>query len=668
MAFTRLFEPIRINKVVIPNRIVMPAMALFYTGDYTFTERFKAFYRERARGGVGLMILGPMAIDKVGSNPFMPGLFDDRYIEPIREFVDELHRETDARIGVQFMQQGRFASSRFTGIVPIAPSAIASPLNKEIPREMTKDDIAEVEDAFAKAAVRAKNAGFDYVELMAGGSYLIGEFLSPVTNHRKDDYGGTLDKRMRFGLEIIEKVRGAVGNDFFFGIRVSGHDFVKGGNTNEESAIFCIEAEKAGVDCINVTGGWHETNVPQITSDVPPGAYVYLARNIKERVSVPVFASNRLGDPHVAEKVLLSGAADMVCWGRPLIADPELPLKVRAGKLEEVVPCIGCNQGCFDSLAAGLPIFCTLNPRVGREKETKINKTRRSKRIYVAGGGPAGMQCALTARQRGHNVTLFEKNTKLGGQINLVGSVPGKEGFDDMTISLRNRMKVARVKVTLETVLTAKRIKEDKPDVLVVASGAKPARINVPGIDGPRVCYAWDILDGSVSKIGKRVVIIGGGAIGCETALFVARLDVLNDQSFAFLVYHEADDFDRLRKQLYGGGRKITVLEVAERMADNVGVSARWGLLKNLRLLGVDLRSGVKITGIDDNAVIMETKTGTESIRADTIIVAIGSQSISDLSRDVKIVGTQVITVGDAKEPRRISDAVREGFDTALGI
>jgi 2,4-dienoyl-CoA reductase (NADPH2) len=668
MAFTRLFEPIRINKVVIPNRIVMPAMALFYTGDYTFTERFKAFYRERARGGVGLMIIGPMAIDKAGSNPFMPGFFDDRYIEPIREFVDELHRETDTRIGVQFMQQGRFASSRFTGITPIAPSAIASPLNKEVPREMTKDDIAEVEDAFAKAAVRAKNAGFDYVELMAGGSYLISEFLSPVTNHRTDDYGGTLDKRMRFGIEVIEKVRDAVGTDLLFGIRVSGHDFVKGGNTGEESAIFCTRAEKAGVDCINVTGGWHETNVPQITSDVPPGAYVYLARNIKERVTVPVFASNRLGDPRVAEKVLLSGAADMVCLGRPLIADPELPLKVRAGRLEEVVPCIACNQGCFDSLAAGKPVSCTLNPRVGREKETQINKTKTSKRIYVAGGGPAGMQCALTARQRGHNVTLFEKNTKLGGQINLIGSVPGKEGFDDMTISFRNRMKVAKVKVTLETVLTAKRIKEDKPDVLVVASGAKPARINVPGIDGPRVCYAWDVLDGSVSKIGKRVVIIGGGAIGCETALFVARLDVLNDQSFAFLVYHEADNFDRLREQLYNSNRKITVLEVAERMAGNVGVSARWSLLKSLRLLGVDLRSGVKITGIDDNAVITETKTGTESIPADTIIVAIGSQSISDLSRDVKIVGTQVITIGDAKETRRISDAVREGFDTALGI
>ena len=190
----------------------------------------------------------------------------------------------------------------------------------------------------------------------------------------------------------------------------------------------------------------------------------------------------------------------MVCLGRPLIADPELPLKVRAGRLEEVVPCIGCNQGCFDSIAAGLPVFCTLNPRVGREEKTQISKAERSKKIYVAGGGPAGMQCALTARQRGHNVALFEKDSKLGGQINLIESVPGKEGFSDATVSLRNRMKVAGVKVALETALTAKKIKRDKPDVLVVASGAKPARINVPGIDRPKVCYAWDVLDGSVSR------------------------------------------------------------------------------------------------------------------------------------------------------------------------
>jgi 2,4-dienoyl-CoA reductase (NADPH2) len=668
MAFTRLFEPIKINNMTISNRIVMPAMALFYTNDYTLTDRFKAFYKERARGGPGLMIMGPMAIDKVGSNPFMLGLFDDMYIEPIRRFVEELHKETEVKIGVQLMHQGRYASSRHTGITPIAPSAIAGPLNKEVPREMTEDDIIEVRDAFARAALRAKEAGLDYVELMAGGGYLIGEFLSPLTNHRTDEYGGDFNKGMRFGLEVIKKVRSSVGKNFLFGIRVSGHDFVKGGNANEESAIFCAQAQGAGANCINVTGGWHETNVPQITSDVPPGTYVYLARNIKEQVSVPVFASNRLGDPRIAEKVLLSEAADMICWGRPLIADPELPHKVQAGRLGEIVPCIGCNQGCFDSLAAGLPVCCTLNPRVGREKETEVKRTLKSKRVYVAGGGPAGMQCALTARQRGHNVTLFEKTEHLGGQINLIESVPGKEDFGNATISLSNRMQAAGVKVALSTNLTPKKIKRDKPDVLVVASGARPAGIDVPGIDTPNVCYAWDVLDGSFSAIGKQVVIIGGGAIGCETALFVANLNVLNDQSFAFLVYHEADDFDRLREQLYRSSRKITVLEVADRMAANVGVSTRWSLLKNLRLLGVELRSRVRTTSIEEDTVIIETETGTESIPADTIIIAVGSQSVNDLAGNLKIAGTEVIIIGDSGEPRKIADAVREGFDAAMSI
>jgi 2,4-dienoyl-CoA reductase (NADPH2) len=668
MEFVKLFEPIAINTVTIPNRIVMPAMALFYTHDYTLTDRFKAFYRERAHGGVGLMTIGPMAIDKVGSNPFMLGFFDDAYIEPMREFVNELHRDTEVRVGVQFMQQGRFASSRFTGLTPIAPSAIASPHSKEVPREMTQDDIVGVEDAFAKAALRAREAGFDYLEIMAGGSYLIGEFLSPVTNHRTDGYGGPLDKRMSFGLEVIEKVRRAVGKDFLLGIRVSGHDFVKGGNTSEESAIFCAEAQKAGVDCINVTGGWHETNVPQITSDVPPGTYVYLARHIKEHVSVPVFASNRLGDPHIAEKVLLSGAADMICWGRPLIADPGLPVKARSRRLDEIVPCIACNQGCFDSLAAHLPVCCTLNPRVGREMETEIKKASKSKRVFVAGGGPAGMQCALTARQRGHDVTLFEKTERLGGQINLIEFVPGKEDFGDATISLTHRLKAAGVKVVLSTDLTTKKIKRDKPDVLVVASGARPARIKVPGIDRPNVRYAWDILDGSVSDIGKRVVIVGGGAIGCETALFIANFGVLDGRSFAFLVCHEADDFHRLRGELHKSRRKIMVLELGERIAGNVGVSTRWGLLKNLRLRGVGLRSGVKITGIEKDAVTIETENGTESVAADTIIIAVGTESVDDLSGDLDTASTQVVTIGDAKEPRKIGDAVREGFAAALSF
>jgi 2,4-dienoyl-CoA reductase (NADPH2) len=668
MEFVKLFEPITINRLRIKNRIVMPAMALFYTNDYTFSDRYKAFYRERARGGVGLMIIGPVAIDKVGSNPFMPGLFDDSYVGPFREFNVELQRDTDAKIGIQLMQQGRYASARMTGITPIAPSAIPSPLTRDIPREMTKDDIEEVKEAFAKSATRAKEAGFDYIELIAAGGYLIGEFLSPVSNQRTDEYGNSIENRMRFGLEVIKKVREAIGEDLAMGIRVSGHDYMKGGNTVTESALFCTEAEKAGTDSINVTGGWHETNVPQISSDVPPGAFLYLVRAIKEKVGLPVFASNRLGDPVFAEKALRSGAADMICWGRPLIADPELPNKVKAGKLNEIVPCISCNQGCLDSIFSESSVYCVLNPRVGREADIEIKKTKTKKRIFVAGGGPAGMEFALIASQRGHDVSLYEQAEKLGGQINLISAIPGGKEYLNAVCSLKNRMEISGVKVKLKTRLTAAIVEREQPDLLVVASGARPVNLNISGINQPNVVSAWNVLNGNVPDIGKQVVIIGGGATGCETALFIANLDVLSAEAFAFLTYHSADDIGQLRDMLYRSGRTITVLEILDRMAENVGISTRWSLIKNLKLMGVNLRPRTKILGIEENTVIVETDNGKESIAADTIVIAAGTIPINDLTREVTQDGIEVITIGDAREPRKIADAIMEGFDTALKI
>ncbi len=668
MKFIKLFEPITINHLIIKNRIVMPAMALAYTEDYTFSSRFKAFYRKRAKGGLGLMVIGPVAIDKVGSTPLMPGLFDDKYIGPIREFTDELHKDTDAKIGIQLMQLGRFASSSYTGVPPIAPSAIASPISGEVPREMTRDDIEEVKEAYAQGARRAMEAGFDYVEVLAAGGYLIGEFLSPVTNHRTDEYGGPIENRMRFGLEVIKRVRQAVGKDSAMGIRVSGHDFMEGGHTNIESALFCTEAEKVGVNSINVTGGWHESYIPQITTNVPPGAFLYLARGIKDKVSVPVFASNRLGDPLVAERALRSGAADMICWGRPLLADPELPIKVETGKLNEIVYCIGCNQGCFDQLLSGFSVCCVLNPRVGREADTEIKEARVKKKIFVAGGGPAGMEFALVAKQRGHDVTLYEKEERFGGQVNLVAASPGKKEFLNVVKSLKNRMEISGVRIKSKTNLTSKVVEEDHPDVLVVASGARPIEINVPGIAQPHVVSAWDVLNDMVPDIGKQVVIVGGSATGCETALLVANLGVLEPETFTFLHYYSAEDVDRIRKLLLSAGRKITVIDILERMASNVGMSTRWSLIKNLRLMGVELRPKTKLIEITKDAVIVDTELGKESIPADTVIIAVGSRSVDDLAREVKWGKTEVITIGDAKEPRKITDAVREGFDMALKI
>ena len=646
----------------------MPAMALAYTENYSFSNRYKVFYRERAKGGVGLMIIGPVGIDKVGSTPYMPGLFDDRHIRPIREFIDELHKDTDTKVGIQLMHMGRYASSSYTGVPPIAPSAIASPISGEVPWEMTRDDIEEVMEAYAQGARRAMEAGFDYIEVLAAGGYLIGEFLSPVTNHRKDEYGGPIENRMRFGLEVIKKVRQVVGKDFAMGIRVSGHDFIEGGHTNIESALFCTEAEKAGVNSINVTGGWHESYIPQITTSVPPGAFLYLARGIKEKVRVPVFASNRLGDPLVAERALRSGAADMICWGRPLLADPELPIKVQQGRLNEIVPCIGCNQGCFDQLLSGFSVCCVLNPRVGREADTEIKEAKVKKKIFVAGGGPTGMEFALVAKQRGHGVTLYEKEERLGGQVNLVAASPGKKEFLNAVKSLENRMTISGVGIKLKTTLTSKMVEEERPDLLAVASGARPIEINVPGIAQPHVVSAWDVLNEMVADIGKEVVIVGGSATGCETALLVASLGVVDPETFTFLVYHSAEDFDRIRKLLHSAGRKITVIDILERMAGNVGLSTRWSLIKSLRLMGVELRPKTKLIEITKDAVIVDTELGRESIPADTVIMAVGSQSVDDLAREVKQARTEVITIGDAKEPRKITDAVREGFDAALKI
>jgi len=668
LKFIKLFESITINHLTIRNRIVMPAMALAYTDKYTFSNRYKAFYRERAKGGVGLMIIGPLAIDKVGSTPFMPGLFDDKYIGPIREFTDELHKDTDAKIGGQLMQMGRSASSSYTGMLPIAPSAIPSPISREVPQEMTRDDIEEVKEAYAQAARRAMEAGFDYIEVLAAGGYLIGEFLSPVTNHRTDEYGGPMENRMRFGLEVIRKVRQIVGKDFAMGIRVSGHDFIEGGHTNSESALFCREAEKTGVNSINVTGGWHESYIPQITTNVPPGAFLYLARGIKEKVRVPVFASNRLGDPLVAERALRSGAADMICWGRPLLADPDLPNKVKRGRLDEIVSCIGCNQGCFDQLLSGFSVCCVLNPQVGREADTEIKEARVKKKIFVAGGGPAGMEFALVAKLRGHDVTLYEKEERWGGQVNLVAASPGKKEFLNVVKSLKNRMEISGVGIKLKTTLTSKMVEEKQPDVVVVASGARPIEIKVPGITQPHVVNAWDVLNEMVPNIGKHVVIVGGSATGCETALLVASLGVVDPETFTFLFYHSAEDIDRIRKLLYDTGRKITVIDILERMAGNVGISTRWSLIKTLRLMGVELRPKTKLIKITKDAVIVETEKGRETIPTDTVIIAVGSQSVDDLAREIKRDKIEVITIGDAKEPRKITDAIREGFDAALKI
>ncbi|MBW2181583.1 MAG: FAD-dependent oxidoreductase [Deltaproteobacteria bacterium] len=668
MDYIKLFEPISINNLEIKNRIVMPAMGLSYTDNYEFNDRFRGFYRERARGGVGLMTIGPVAIDKAGSAPLMPKLFDDENIEPLKNFIGELHKETMVKLATQLFHMGRYAFSAFTGLSPIAPSPIPSKLTRETPREMTKEDIEEIKTAYADAARRAKAADFDFVEILACTGYLISQFLSPITNKRTDEYGGSIENRMRFGLEVIREVRKAVGDDFPVGIRIAGNDFMEGGHTNKESSLFAAEAENASIDAVNVTGGWHETSIPQLTTNVPPGAYLYLAKGIKEKVNVPVFASNRLGDQNQAERALRSGRCDMICWARPLIADPELPNKIQEGRLDEIVPCIACNQGCFDSIFSGTSVCCVLNPRAGRENDFIIEPATSKKKIMVAGGGPAGMEFAITAAKRGHDVTLYEKENDLGGQLNLAKSPPGKGEFQNFIDSMKNRMSRWGAKIKLGKNVTPELIKKNSPDVLVVASRAKPITLDIPGKDMPHVFNAWDVLLEKVYDIGENVVIIGGNATGCETAHFISAMGIPDAETFTFLMYHSAEEQDFAKNMLHDSSRKITVLEMAGRMAENVGRTGRWSLMKSLRMMGVNLRTKTRLIEIKEDHVIIEDENGKSSIPADTVIMAVGAVSDDTLSQTFTDTDMTTIIIGDAKTPRKIPDAVREGFEAALTV
>ncbi|MBW1923168.1 MAG: FAD-dependent oxidoreductase [Deltaproteobacteria bacterium] len=668
MELVKLFEPITIRNMVVKNRIVMPAMGLAYTGDYTFNERFEAFYRERAEGGVGLMTIGPLAIDRVGSAPFMPGLFLDENVERIGSFVDALHRETDVKLATQLFHMGRYAFSAVTGMTPIAPSPVRSKLTGETPREMTLEDIREVQDAFAEGARRAREAGFDFIEILACTGYLISQFLSPVTNRREDEYGGSLENRMRFGLEVIQRVRRAVGPETAVGIRIAGHDFMEGGNTNVEAARFAAEAEKAGVDAVNVTGGWHETQVPQLTTNVPPGNFVYLARGVKRAVSVPVFASNRLGDPFLAERALRAGNCDMICWARPLIADPMLPEKARTGRFEEIVPCIACNQECFDAIFSGGSVSCVMNPRAGREAALRVEPAPRPKKILVAGGGPGGMEFAVTAARRGHRVILCEKEKALGGQVNLARVPPGKADFGNVVRSLAGRMKASGVEVRLGTPVTLETVRSESPDLVVVATGAVPAALPVPGVDLPHVVQAWDVLADRVVHIGDHVVVVGGSATGCETAHTIAAMGAPDPSTLAFLMAHGAETPQFMTQMIHESGRDITVIDMVPRFADNVGKTFRWSLLKSLKLAGVKLKPRHRLVEIRPGEVLAEKDGERITLKADTVVLATGSLPEDRLVQELEGSGVPLILLGDAKAPRKLTDAVREGFEEALKI
>lgn len=644
--FEHLFEPLSVGTMRLRNRVVMPAMHIGMADDDGFiTERFTAFYEERAKAGPGpgLIIIGGCYPETRGKGaPRFVAIDDDRYVPRLREFTERIHSH-GSRVAAQLYHSGRYAHSMIIGEQPVSASDVPSRFTRETPRPLSIGEIGEVQGHYAQAARRARDAGFDASELICCSGYLVNQFLSPLTNRREDRYGGDLYARITFLLETITAIKEATGADFPLICRLSGSDFMEGSHTLEETRVIAAEMEKAGVDLISVTGGWHETRVPQITMNVPRGAYVYLAEGIREAVEkVPVVACNRINTPEMAEAVLAEDRADLVGMARAFVADPEYLRKAKEGRTRDIMTCIACNQGCFDHVFMLKPITCTLNPRVGRERETELVPAGRRKKVLIAGGGPAGMEASWVAARRGHEVVLAESSGELGGQGNIAAVPPGREEWSEMVRSLARHVEKEGAEVRLNTTVTPALVRELEPDAVVLATGAGQVVPRIEGMDGPNVVYAWDVLSGEADT-QDTIVVVGGGAVGLETAMFLAEM-----------------------------GKDVTVVEMLEKCGADIGLSTRWTILQDARTLGVKTEQGRCVDSIDSKGVNTSGAGGVRRFDAETVVIAVGSCPNNALEKELSGDGIsediKIFKVGDCVEARKALDAIKEGFEAGLSL
>ncbi len=576
----QLFKSIMINKMKVKNRIYLPAMHLGMCVDFQVTDQIVEFYARRARGGAGLICVGFATVDDMAGNSLNIGAHKDEYLPGLTRLAKGI-RDNGAKTAIQLNHAGRYNLSFFLdGKQSVAPSPIASKFTREIPRELTIEDIKRIVSSYTNAAERVKTAGFDAIDVLAGTGYLISQFFSPLTNERKDEYGGSFENRMRFGLEVVQSIRKTVGPDFPLILRMNGNDFMPGGQGREElQQVACEFVEKGSVDALCINVGWHEARVPQIVTSVPRGVFAYMSRGIKEKVSVPVIASHRINDPEVARELIAYDMCDMVAMGRSLIADPDLPEKTMAGREKEIIHCIACAQGCFDNLFKLKHVECLCNPEAGYETNELCKRAEKQKNIMVIGGGAAGMSAALAADRRGHKVTLYEAGNKLGGQLYLAAAPPGREEFAELAKDLATQVDLSNIDVRLNCRIDEGTLKEASPNAVILATGARPLTPPIPGVDLPSVVQSWDVLTDSVHT-GQRVVIIGGGAVGVETALFLAEKGTLSADAVKFLLVNKAGDPDTILKLATRGTREIVLLEMIDKIGKDICKSTRWGMLQ----------------------------------------------------------------------------------------
>ncbi len=635
----KIFEPMKINHLELKNRMVVSAMVTNYcTPDGMATEKFIAYHEHKAKGGWGLIITEDYAVTPTaGGFVKLPGLWEDGQIESHRRLTERIHA-AGGKIAAQIYHAGRETSSAITGEQPVAPSPLKDPTMPETPRALTVKEIHELVERFGDCARRAKEAGFDAVEVHGAHGYLVGAFASPFSNKRSDEYGGTIRNRARFAMEIIRNIKEKCGEDYPVLYRMSAVEYVPGGLEIEESKVLARLVEEAGADCIHCSQGvYATTHVIIPPSVVPRAAYVENAAEIKKAVSIPVIAVGRINDAEIAESVLESGKADLVTMARASLADPDMPNKVKEGRKDEVIRCIGCLQGCTGENGKGNCVRCLVNPLTGMEDEYDMTPASEAKDVMVIGGGVSGCEAAIAAAMKGHRVKLVEKSSRLGGQW-IPAAVPlGKGEFTSLICWQKTMLEKLHVQVLLDTTADEELIRLYDPDTVIVATGSNPFIPPIKGTDRDFVTNAHDILLGK-KAFGNNVVVIGGGLVGAETA------DMLSAQC-----------------------EQVTIIEMLPQIMKDGEASPAYYMKKRMKENNVQIYTSTKLTEIGDHCVMAE-KDGQELRidNVDTVIVAVGVRPEMSILNCVENLTCKVLKVGDANGVKNGYLGIREGFEAGL--
>jgi 2,4-dienoyl-CoA reductase (NADPH2) len=462
-------------------------------------------------------------------------------------------------------------------------------------------------------------------------------------------------------VEIVKAIKEATGRDFPLVVRTNGNDFMPEGIGREDLLSFAVALEEAGADALSINVGWHEASVPQIVTKVPRGAFAYLSRAIREQVSIPVIAGHRINDPVTARNLIADGSCDMVAMGRALIADPDLPHKAQDHHEERIVHCVACAQGCFDHLFVGKYVECLCNPKAGHEYELSEEKSPRSLKVVVVGGGAAGMAAAAAAAEKGHAVTLFEKSLHLGGQLRLAGAPPGRDEFVVLAEDLSQRLVDLNVRVMLNQTVDAELLAKEKPDSLILATGGEPVAPPIPGANLPHVVQAWDVL-AKKQTTGRRVIVIGGGAVGVETALMLAEEGTLSGEEIKFLLVNKAEKAEDLYDLAVKGSKQLTLVEMVNKLGTNFGKSTRWSMLQDVKRYAVDTKTEANVLEITEGGLRLEYKGNIEELEADTVVLAVGTKPYNPLQQAANELGISFRVIGDATQPAMVFDAIHQGF------